>query len=88
MAESGTLVIVSSDFCHWGSDFDYMPYENLRENQSQSDDSFLVSMAARELYQRELFESDVDPDNEWTPVWEFIQALDMAGIELIERQDR
>jgi len=26
----GTLFIISSDFCHWGDDFDYTPYENLR----------------------------------------------------------
>ena len=54
-----TLFVVSSDFCHWGFDFDYSPYENFNE----------------------------DEESSCTPIWEFIEALDMAGIELIEKQD-
>jgi len=59
MADERTLFIISSDFCHWGDDFDFTPYENLKE----------------------------EHDQEWTPIWEFVQALDMAGIELIESAD-
>lgn len=29
MRQDSTLFIISSDFCHWGKDFDYTPYENL-----------------------------------------------------------
>ena len=54
-----TLFVVSSDFCHWGYDFDYSPYENFND----------------------------EDQGDCTPIWEFIQALDMAGIELIEKQD-
>lgn len=57
-ARPDTLFIISSDFCHWGNDFDYTPYENLRS---------------------------VDEGPEWTPIWQFIEALDMSGLELIEQ---
>mmetsp|Transcript_916 Transcript_916/g.1257 ORF Transcript_916/g.1257 Transcript_916/m.1257 type:complete len:176 (+) Transcript_916:396-923(+) len=65
-AQADTLFIVSSDFCHWGDDFDFTPYENLRGGDGGSVD---------------------EESAEWTPVWEFIQALDMAGLELVEKQD-
>ena len=32
--DSNTLVIISSDFCHWGKDFDYFL---LRENLNKTD---------------------------------------------------
>lgn len=27
LGEQGNLMVVSSDFCHWGENFDYMPYD-------------------------------------------------------------
>ena len=58
-ARPDTLFLISSDFCHWGQDFGYQPYEN-----------FFGQFA-----------------DEYTPVWEFIFALDMSGLELIENMD-
>ena len=33
------LFVVSSDFCHWGADFDYMPYENLKAIEKQDNNT-------------------------------------------------
>lgn len=30
LCRDDTLFVVSSDFCHWGRDFDYTEYENLK----------------------------------------------------------
>lgn len=57
-AREDTLFIISSDFCHWGEDFDYTPFENLDK-----------------------------PEDEGTFIWEFIQALDLGGIETISNHE-
>ena len=61
-----SLFIISSDFCHWGYDFDYTPYENLNAGKKRK------KKASPEVDVAMKDEEGSDSEMEWTPIWEFI----------------
>ncbi|KAF9082425.1 hypothetical protein BGX29_002646 [Mortierella sp. GBA35] len=76
------LFIISSDFCHWGTRFDYTYYADDKSSSDSDSPVVIESLAPRKGGKK-----NYAPPEGSLKIYESIERLDREGMETIEKRD-